>query len=60
VISVVKFEVYQGKDNLYYWRLKAANGEIVSWGEGYSTKQGALDAVNWVKKNAPTAPVYEI
>jgi uncharacterized protein YegP (UPF0339 family) len=39
------YEIYLGKDNLYHWRLKAANGEIVCWGDGYNTKQNAHNPV---------------
>jgi uncharacterized protein YegP (UPF0339 family) len=36
------YEVYQGKDHLFYWRLYAPNHRQVADGsEGYSTKQGA-------------------
>ncbi len=57
---MTKFEIYLGKDNAFHWRLKATNGEIVCWSEGYTTVQNALGSCNWVKKNAPTAPVYNI
>lgn len=59
-IIVIKFEVYLGKDGAYYWRLKAANNEIVCWSEGYNSKQGAVNSVNWVKINGLTAPIIEI
>lgn len=35
------FEVFKGKDDQYYWRLKAANGEIVAQSEGYNTEDDA-------------------
>ena len=44
-----KFEVYQSRDNLYRWRLKAANGEIVAVSEGYQTKYGAKVSANRFK-----------
>lgn len=45
--------------NQWYWLLKAANGETVSWsGELYVTKQGALDAATRVKTLAVTG-TYE-
>jgi len=52
---MVKFEVYRGQDRLYYWRLKARNGEIVCWSEGYNTQEGARTSVEWVKSNAAFA-----
>jgi hypothetical protein len=36
-----KFEVYRDSRGEYRFRLKAANGEIVAQGEGYSTKSNA-------------------
>ena len=43
----MKFEVYQGRNKKWYWRLLAANGEIISdGGQGYSTSQNARRAVN--------------
>lgn len=57
---MVTYEVYLGQDNLYHWRLKAANGEIVCWSEGYSSKQGALNSVAWTKNNASQGFVKQI
>lgn len=55
-----KFELYVGKDGFHHWRLKGANGEIVCWSEGYSSLSNAELSLNWVKRNAPGAPVYKI
>lgn len=57
---MVKFEIYKDQNGGWSWRLRAANGEIVCWGESYTLKQGAANAVNWVKANAAYAPVYEL
>ena len=57
---MIKFEIYYGNDSTYHWRLRAANGEIVCWSEGYNSKQGAINSANWVKINAPNAPIVEI
>ncbi|MFA4941886.1 MAG: DUF1508 domain-containing protein [Patescibacteria group bacterium] len=57
---MAKFQIYKGNDNNYHWRLKAVNGEIVSWSEGYNSKQGAKNSVDWTKKYAPGALVEEI
>ena len=54
---MTKFEIYVGRDNLYHWKLIASNGEIVCWGEGYSSRQGAINSINWVKAYAPSAPI---
>lgn len=54
------FEVYRGSDYNYYWRLRAANGQIVCWSEGYSSLQAARDSVAWVKYNCPGARIDEL
>ena len=52
-----KFKIYIGKDKLFHWNLKALNGEIVCWSEGYSSMENAKKSVAWVKRNAPLAPL---
>lgn len=37
----MRFEVFQGKNGQYYWRLKARNNQIVAQSEGYTRKHGA-------------------
>ena len=54
-----KFEIYQGKDDQYYFRLKAGNGETTLTGEGYKAKQGCKNGIESVKKNAPEDANYE-
>ncbi len=54
---MVHFQIYRALDG-YRWRLWAANNRIVAEsGEAYNTHEGAVNAVNWVKEQAPTAPV---
>lgn len=53
---MIHFEIYVGQDSLYHWRLKAANGEIVCWSEGYATRQNAERSVAWTRGNATLAP----
>ncbi|MGJ4746333.1 YegP family protein [Leptospira sp. SA-E8] len=55
-----KFEVYKDKSGEYRFRLKAANGEIIATGEGYSSKQACLKGIESIKKNAPDAEVEEV
>lgn len=52
-----KFELYKDRAGEYRFRLKAANGEIVAVSEGYKSKPSALNGIESVRKNAPTAPV---
>ena len=58
--SAATFEVYKDKAGEFRWRLKAANGQnIAASGEGYAEKRGCLDAIDSVKRNAPTAKIEE-
>ncbi len=52
-MSSAKFELFNGSDNQYYFRLKAGNGEIIGASEGYRSKQGATNGIVSVKANAP-------
>ena len=53
------FEVFQsGSSGLWYFHLKAANGEIISASEGYHNKSDILDLYNtyfatwdWVERD---------
>ena len=47
-----KYQVFKGKENQFYFRLVAANGEKVLGSEGYTSKAGCLNGVNSVKANS--------
>ena len=47
-----KFEIYTDKAGEYRFRLVAGNGQIVLSSEGYTSKAGATNGVESVKKNA--------
>jgi uncharacterized protein YegP (UPF0339 family) len=53
------FEWYVDKAGKYRFRLKAANGEMIATSEGYASKQGCVDGIESVKKNAPIARIVE-
>jgi uncharacterized protein len=53
------FEWYKDKAGKYRFRLKAANGEIIAVSEGYVSKEGCVNGVESVKKNAPIAKIVE-
>jgi uncharacterized protein YegP (UPF0339 family) len=55
-----KFELYTGKDNQFYFRLKAANGQNIGASEGYKEKASAQNGIESVKKNAPDEDRYEL
>ena len=54
-----KFQVFQGRDEQWYFRLRAANGEIICGGEGYSSKQMCLKGIEAVKNVAKDAPIED-
>lgn len=51
-------EIFIGKDNLYYFRLKAPNNKIILQSEGYQTKQGTINGINSCKVNSSIANRY--
>lgn len=55
-----RFEIYQGKDNDWYWRYIAANGEeMVKSSEGYVTYYNARRAAENARRAMPEVPVVE-
>ena len=57
VCSHPKFEIYQDKSEKFRFRLKARNGKIIAVSEGYTTKNGCLNGIESVKKNAPEGQI---
>ncbi len=57
----MKFEIFQSeKSGEYYFRLKAANGQVILTSEGYKTKASAISGAESVKKNAQDEGKFEI
>lgn len=54
-----KFELFTGSNGNIYFRLKAANGEVILSSEGYESKAGAENGIESVKKNAPKDERYQ-
>ena len=54
------FEWYKDKKGKFRFRLKAANGEIIATSEAYSSKDGCVNGIESVRKNAPIAKVVEM
>ena len=54
------FEIFKDKAGEFRFRLKAANGEIIAAGEGYTSKEGCLNGIKSIKKNAPKAKIVEV
>jgi uncharacterized protein len=53
-----RFEIFRSRDR-YYFRLRAANRQIILASEGYATKAGAEEGVAAVKANAPDDASFE-
>ncbi|HYQ92238.1 MAG TPA: YegP family protein [Candidatus Competibacteraceae bacterium] len=54
-----KFELKKTANGEFMFNLKAGNGEIILTSERYKTKQGALDGIESVRKNAANAHRFE-
>jgi len=55
-----KFEWYKDKVGKFRFRLLAANGEKIAVSEAYSSKDGCMNGIESVKKNAPIAKIVEV
>lgn len=56
----VKFTIHKSdKTGEYWFRIVAANGNIIASSEQYTQKRSALDAVESIKKNSLDAPVVD-
>lgn len=55
-----KFEIYQSSNGEYRFRLKAGNGEIIAVSEGYKSKASAMNGIESVQTNAPSAAVVDL
>lgn len=54
-----KFELFSGKDNNFYFRLRARNGEPILASEGYESKGGAMNGIESVRENASNDERYQ-
>jgi uncharacterized protein len=51
------FVVQKSANGQYFFVLKAGNGERIAQSETYNSKAAALNGIESVRANAPTAPV---
>ncbi len=47
-----RFEIFKGKDDRFYIRLYAANGEQILAGEAYQSRESAKNGIKSIKENA--------
>lgn len=55
-----KFEIYTDNADKYRFRLKAGNGQVIATGQGYASKEGCLNGIESIKKNAADAEIVEV
>ncbi len=54
------FELFQSEKNQkYYFRLKAKNGQVILTSQGYAGKSGAKNGIESVRKNGGNADNFE-
>ena len=58
--TVDEFELFEGEDGLSYFRLRAADGEILLDSQGYATKANAQHGIGSVSTNGTNVANYEI
>ena len=54
-----RFEIAPSKDEQFFVRFVAANGETMVRSETYKARASALNCIDSVKKNGPGAPVED-
>jgi len=55
-----KFQIFKGKDDKFYFRLNARNGEQILGSQGYTAKASCQNGVESVKNNAPNRDHFEV
>lgn len=52
------FELYEDRKGEWRWRLRHDNGRVIAdSGEGYGSKEKAIQGIETVKRNAAEAPI---
>ena len=54
------FEVFKGKDNQFYFRLRAGNRQIIAQSEGYKRKASAINGINAVRRIVPIVKIFDL
>lgn len=52
-----KFVVKKGSTGKYHFNLVAGNGQVIATSEAYESKASALNGIESVKSNAPSAEI---
>ena len=54
-----KFEIFKGKNDQFFFHLKAGNGEVILASQGYTAKSSCKNGVNSVATNAKDEANFE-
>jgi len=55
-----KFVVFKGKDGQSYFRLKAANSQVILASEGYKDRSACNNGISSVRKNSANPKRFEV
>lgn len=55
-----KFVIFKGKDGQDYFRLRAANGQVIFQSQGYKTRKSCLNGIESVRKNSQNPKRFEV
>ena len=55
-----KFVITKGKDNKFYFNLKASNGQVILTSQGYKAKVDCKKGIESVKKNSQDEARFEV
>ena len=54
-----KYQIYAGKNDKFYFKLNAKNGQQVLASQGYADKRGCKNGIESVRTNAPNDERFE-
>jgi uncharacterized protein YegP (UPF0339 family) len=55
-----KFEVFTGKNDKHYFKLKAGNGEVILASQGYAAAKDCANGIESVRRNAANVDRFEV
>ena len=55
----MQFQILRAVNSQFYWRIVAANGQVLAHSETYINKQDAINAIYLVKADAAAAPLFD-
>ena len=54
-----KYELFKGRNDQFYWHLRAENGKIILSSEGYKSRAGAENGIESVRDNSRIEDRFE-